>query len=647
MFGAIIGDIVGSPYEFDANNIKTKEFPLFSERSEFTDDSVMTLAVAKGIMDTENTEDDEELRRNIINSMRELGRYYPDAGYGFRFSDWLDSDDPKPYNSYGNGSAMRVSSVAWIFDSIDEVRRAARISAEVTHNHPEGIKGAEATASAVFMARSGFDKTEIKEYITKNFGYDLSRTCDEIRPEYRHVESCQQTVPEAITAFLEGMSFEDVIRTAVSLGGDSDTLTAIAGSIAEAYYGISEDWKKAALSRLPNDLAQILRRFDIMYGSDCISDTDKLHEAVRFAEKAHRGQKRKGTQADYIIHPMEVYSILMSVNASADVLAAGILHDTIEDTDTEIEDIEANFGERTACLVRGMSEDKSKSWKERKQHTIDCLKNAERDLKLLILADKVSNMRSMLYDYKCLGEQLWDRFREPKNMQSWYYSGIQDALADLQNDPWACNLYWEMVSLYKDLFVEYCADLDNGAIYQTACGAESYIYMKDSAVWESFSGEVPETAVPVQRMKAERLEDYWKNEYYDNDTVGNQETERAIDALEADCTDDDLFNILCLIRESMERNGHFIVPVEEKEEDKYYQRSVELENGEITAAVFTNMLEANKAPETTLISVPIREVLTNVKNNEHYSGIMINPWGNYFYMPKSWLDIIFDDGNKQ
>ena len=262
MFGAILGDIIGSPYEFDFFNIKTKEFPLFSKRSFFTDDTVMTLAIAQAILQCEDTGNDELLKKHFVSSMQTLGNAYPDAGYGCSFSYWLITDDPQPYGSYGNGSAMRVSSVAWLFDSLDEVRRAARLSAEVTHNHPEGIKGAEAAASAIFLARTGSTKDEIRDYITENFNYDLSRTCDEIRPDYHHVESCMETVPEAITAFLESTDFEDCIRTAVSLGGDCDTLTAIAGSIAEGFYGISDELKAECRNRLTNDLLDILVKFE-------------------------------------------------------------------------------------------------------------------------------------------------------------------------------------------------------------------------------------------------------------------------------------------------------------------------------------------------------------------------------------------------
>ena len=258
MFGAILGDIIGSPYEFDMGD-KTKNFPLFSEESCFTDDTVMTIAVAEAFMDVPDEE--EVIRWRLVQSMQKWGHRYPRAGYGARFGFWLVSRDPQPYNSWGNGSAMRVAPVAWVFNDLDTVRRMARISADVTHNHPEGIKGAEATAAAIFLGRTGHSKAEIKAYIESVFGYDLSRTCDEIRPTYHHVESCQETVPEAITAFLEGESFEDVIRTAVSLGGDCDTLTCIAGSIAEGFYGVPEKLKQECRDRLPEDLRNVLAKF--------------------------------------------------------------------------------------------------------------------------------------------------------------------------------------------------------------------------------------------------------------------------------------------------------------------------------------------------------------------------------------------------
>ena len=260
MYGAILGDIIGSPYEFDRGT-KTKEFPLFSKHSTYTDDTVMTLAVAEAFLDAQPNADLEWTRNRLIRGMQRFGKEFPHAGYGGMFRRWLKSKDPQPYGSYGNGSAMRVSSVGWLYNDLETVRKMARLSAEVTHNHPEGIKGAEAAASAIFLARTGSTKAEIKAYIEIQFHYDLNRTCDEIRPNYYHVESCQETVPEALIAFLEGESFEDVIRTAVSLGGDSDTLTCIAGSIAEAFYGIPENLKAECHRYLPDDLLNVLLAF--------------------------------------------------------------------------------------------------------------------------------------------------------------------------------------------------------------------------------------------------------------------------------------------------------------------------------------------------------------------------------------------------
>ena len=260
MLGAIIGDIVGSPYEFDENNIKTTNFPLFTDKSVFTDDTVMTVAVARALMDTYGS-DDATIENALTMQMRALGRNYPGRGYGGMFQAWLIVDTAEAYNSFGNGSAMRVAAAGWLYRTLEETLHAAELSARVTHNHPEGIKGAEATASAIFLARSGSSKDAIKAYIIREFGYDLSRTCDEIRPAYHHVESCQQTVPEAITAFLEGEDFEDVIRTAVSLGGDCDTLTCIAGSIAEAFYGVPAALIDECRMRLPKDMLEVIDRF--------------------------------------------------------------------------------------------------------------------------------------------------------------------------------------------------------------------------------------------------------------------------------------------------------------------------------------------------------------------------------------------------
>ena len=261
MYGAILGDIVGNPYEFDCNNYKAKDFPLFSRHSDFTDDTVMTLAVAKALLSSRG-QDDTAIKAALVREMQQLGRAYPDRGYGTHFDGWLYEDAPQPYQSYGNGSAMRVSPAAWLAADMAETLHLAQLTAEVTHDHPESIRGAQAAAAAIFLARTGGSRADIRAYVERVFGYDLGRTCDEIRPAYRHVESCRETVPQAITAFLESMGFEDALRTAVSLCGDSDTLAAITGSIAEAFYGVPENLKQECRQRPTPELAGILEKFE-------------------------------------------------------------------------------------------------------------------------------------------------------------------------------------------------------------------------------------------------------------------------------------------------------------------------------------------------------------------------------------------------
>ncbi|MCR5115654.1 MAG: ADP-ribosylglycohydrolase family protein [Bacteroidales bacterium] len=263
MLGAIIGDTVGSIYEFD--NIKTTDFPLFSERSEFTDDSVMCCAVADWLL-----RDEHHTHKELEASMVRFAHEYPNplGGYGGSFYRWLFGGRERvPYNSWGNGSAMRVSAVGWAFETLEKTLRVAEISASITHNHPEGIKGAQAVAAAIFLGRTGKTKAEIKEYVETHFGYDLSRTCEEIRPGYTFQESCQGTVTEAIIAFLDSTDFESAIRLAVSLGGDSDTLACITGGIAEAYYKeIPEEIAREMWSRLPGTFREILREMERDWG---------------------------------------------------------------------------------------------------------------------------------------------------------------------------------------------------------------------------------------------------------------------------------------------------------------------------------------------------------------------------------------------
>jgi ADP-ribosylglycohydrolase len=250
MIGAIAGDIMGSVYEH--NQIKTKDFPLFHPRCCFTDDTVLTAAVADAIL----------TGRPYEQSVREFGRRHPGAGYGGMFNGWLHSDHPQPYNSWGNGSAMRVSPVGFAFNTEDEVLDEAEKTASISHNHPEGVKGAQATALAVFFARMGRTKEEIREQISQRFGYNIHRTVDDIRPTYSFDVSCQGTVPEAIIAFLDSTSYEDAVRNAISLGGDSDTLACITGGIAEAFYGdVPDDIQAKVIGLLTPDLWGIIERF--------------------------------------------------------------------------------------------------------------------------------------------------------------------------------------------------------------------------------------------------------------------------------------------------------------------------------------------------------------------------------------------------
>ncbi|MBR4136080.1 MAG: ADP-ribosylglycohydrolase family protein [Bacteroidales bacterium] len=263
MLGAIIGDTAGSVYEF--NNIKTTDFPFFCFRSSYTDDSVMSFAVADWLLsDSEHTQ--SVLEETMVRIAHDFP--CPMGGYGGSFYRWLFSGrERKPYNSWGNGSAMRVSAVGWAFDTLDETLRVAELSASITHNHPEGIKGAQATAAAIFLARNGKTKDEIKAYVEEMFGYDLHRTCDGIRPYYEFDESCQGTVPEAIIAFLDSNDFENAVRLAVSLGGDSDTLACITGGIAEAFYKeIPEEIVLQMWQRLPESFQLILQEMQSKFG---------------------------------------------------------------------------------------------------------------------------------------------------------------------------------------------------------------------------------------------------------------------------------------------------------------------------------------------------------------------------------------------
>ncbi len=250
IIGAITGDIIGSVYEW--RPIKHTDFPLFIPESRFTDDTVMTVAVADCVINN----------KDYVSTLQDYGRRHPRAGYGGMFMRWLFSDSPRPYNSFGNGSAMRVSPVGLVFNNLEKVLEEARRSAEITHSHPEGIKGAQATAAAIFLAFQGGGKEEIKQYIESSFDYNLSRTLAQIRPNYSFDVTCQGSVPEAIIAFLESEDYEDAIRNAISLGGDSDTIACITGGIAEAFYGgVPHEIEKESRERLTADLLQVVDEF--------------------------------------------------------------------------------------------------------------------------------------------------------------------------------------------------------------------------------------------------------------------------------------------------------------------------------------------------------------------------------------------------
>ncbi len=254
IIGAVIGDVIGSVFEW--NNIKTTDFDLFNPKCDFTDDSVLTIAIADCILN----------KKDFAKTIWEYGRKYRGRGYGGSFRNWLQEDNLKPYGSYGNGSAMRASAVGFAFNDIETVLKVAKQSAEVTHNHPEGIKGAQATATAIFLARLGKSKQEIKDYLTETFKYNLDFTLDEIRPTYKFDVTCQGSVPQAIVAFLESADFESAIRLAISIGGDSDTIACITGGIASAFYKhIPTEIMDFVVDKLPSEYIEIMNKFEEQY----------------------------------------------------------------------------------------------------------------------------------------------------------------------------------------------------------------------------------------------------------------------------------------------------------------------------------------------------------------------------------------------
>lgn len=306
MFGAIVGDVAGSRFEFDRGG-KTKNFEFITDECEYTDDTVMTLAVAEALMNAGIDADEKTVKKGLVTSMQKWGSWYPNSGYGSSFIHWLHSSKPEPYGSYGNGSAMRVSAAGWLYETLERTLEVAGWTAEVSHNHPEGIKGAKCTAAVIFLARTGHSKKEIERYVIENFDYDFSESLDEMRKRHSHVETCMDSLPKALRSFFDGDSYEDVVRNAVSLGGDTDTLAAIAGAMAEAYYGgayvyeesvrigrkmweVIKRFKKLTADKKPSPEIMELRRMDSVHDDEKLFDWAYSHDhgnqSVEVFEKA-------------------------------------------------------------------------------------------------------------------------------------------------------------------------------------------------------------------------------------------------------------------------------------------------------------------------------------------------------------------------
>lgn len=271
MYGAIIGDIIGSRFEFGVDDIP-KDFKLFYVGSRFTDDTVLTVAVADALLGCNDDSSDEEIKNRLKRSFGKYFAKYPNAGYGMTFTRWMSNGMSKPYYSYGNGSAMRVSSAGWLYDTLETTRRVARITAEISHNHPEGIKGAECVASVIWLLRNGYSREDVAHFVERIFGYDIPQGVDEIKQQTD--VTCMSTIPVAVASFLYGDDFEDVIRNAVSIGGDTDTTAAIAGSMAEAYFDIPYSICKEGRRYLPDDMMNVVLKF-----YDTYKEREKLHEA--------------------------------------------------------------------------------------------------------------------------------------------------------------------------------------------------------------------------------------------------------------------------------------------------------------------------------------------------------------------------------
>ncbi len=376
-----------------------------------------------------------------------------------------------------------------------------------------------------------------------------------------------------------------------------------------------------------------------------------IHEAVLFAEKAHRGQRRKGTEVAYITHPMEVMQILASMKADPELLAAGVLHDTVEDTGVSIEDIRSRFGNWVARIVESHSEEKGRPWQERKQHTIDALLGGDRDIRLLIMADMVANLRSMLSDYSRMGSGLWERFNAPRALQAWYYGEAQDALYDMQFDEDTRQVYWEMVALYKELFVDYYIYPGARTIYQISCGGQGYVFRQSGNIWEPFNEPLPEEAMRLTREEAELLEDSWNEERLDDSVAGNEETEEAVAHCCAGKDGENAAAVLRIIWQRVIEGGHWIVPVEFRGAETpdgrlphYFEmRKITIEGGSVAAAAFTSRATMTGAPDSALLSLSIGDFLRAVYEKPELEGVVLNPWNGAFFLDRDTFRLLLED----
>ena len=633
MFGAMIGDIAGSPYKIKKYNVHTKDFQFLTEYSYYTDATVMTVAVAAAIMSTGNKYDENELENALIHHMKRLGQAHPDVGYSRKFRQWLFSDDPRPYHSRDNRAAMRVSVIGWLYDDLDDVRRIARLSARVTHDHTEGILSAEAAAGAVFLARKSHDKQTVREYIEMTLGYDLSRTCADIRSEDKHSVNCRSTIAEAITAFLVGESFEDVIRTAISLGGDSSAVAAIAGSIAEAHYNtIDPDWYKVPFHYMDPDadadLEEVMYSFCTHYVKQPDPNIDMLHEACVFAAEKCGGHKLTGTDIKLIVHSMEVLQLLTYMNAGDELKQAGVL---CAASAGAMDEIRQKFGDRVARILSIAAQRECEKWKDHMIRLTEDLEKADRDTRLLVMAERLATLRALLSFQQKTGKKLWKYFDDSESLISLCESQVQDALYDMQYDD-NINvriIYWQLVDIYKDLFVTIYADMDRHRIFHDPLNETASVFYPEDRSWNTYRYEIPKSAVKLPRLKAEKLENLWSIQFYDDIMEKDEGISSAVTDHAVDPSDEKAAEIIELLIKKVHENGHLLmtksesmdIAVKEIQKHSPSLRSLDLSH---TLIIFSDYTALHRGPDIDTETVPAKNVFETVINHPEYNNILLN-----------------------